>query len=128
MPSSLQSLCPTDRATFVVDRANFSAEWAAALYILTAPIFVRHPGVWSRVSQDGIRFKAMLAAAGDSTATRTMLSVAWNLFNWGTKVDLTDVTGSLDGENYDRVIDAIHIRRERMIWSPAFEDVVALWK
>ena len=44
-----------------------------------------------------------------------MLTVAWNLFNHRTKVDLTDVIAYLDAENYNRVIEAMHIRRERMV-------------
>ena len=87
-------------------------ELAAALHALSAPFLRGRVERFIDVEARGIDFAALLAQSW-STSERAMIEVACTL--WG-REDLADarlspVLFSMDGANFDRVVEAMRIRR-----------------
>jgi hypothetical protein len=89
-------------------------EFAAALFALAAPFLRGSVERFIDVDGRGIDFPGMLKGEGGwSTTERAMIEVACTL--WG-REDIADarlspLLYSMDGGNFRRVVDAMHMRR-----------------
>jgi hypothetical protein len=86
------------------------AEYVAAVHVLTAPILAaRTPGY---ITPDGIRFDRLLEASRSwSHGEQLLVDVALDLWNGDGKSTPMDLIRSLDDGNFDRVLEAIALRR-----------------
>lgn len=85
-------------------------EYGAALHILTCDL-----STWEKaegyVSRRGILFEEMLKEVDFSTGYRSLINLAWNLFNEGVQVNVVNLT-IVDGRNFKVALEAIKLRRE----------------
>lgn len=92
------------------EKGLVDSEYGAAIYILTIDSEIWNKAYWY-VGSDGVQFDAMLHTEDFSTSYKALINFAWNLFNEGVKVNLTDLV-ILDTANYKAFLTALEIRRK----------------
>jgi hypothetical protein len=111
-----------ERDRLIAEAARSSTEHSAALFLLVSPLFEGR-NVWRYFDGRRIDFARMMDEGSMSSGELIAAKIAWNLFNGAGEINLTDMTSRLDENVYDRVVQAIHIRRGRLRWHPTPESV-----
>jgi hypothetical protein len=106
-----------ERDRLIAEAARSSTEHSAALFLLVSPLFEGR-NVWRYFDGRRIDFARMMDEGSMSSGELIAAKIAWNLFNGAGEINLTDMTSRLDENVYDRVVQAIHIRRAASAGTP----------
>jgi hypothetical protein len=91
-----------------------NSEFDSAAHLLRAPLIASRTADLIDDERVSIEFLALLERSGVwSTGERMLVDVALDLWNGDGETTLSDVVGSLDDRCYDRVMEAVAIRRGR---------------